>query len=79
MVEKITPVPLREVWVHEAIDFTPWLLDNLDFLNDVLPFDLIEAGARRRQVRHGWMWLQKTQTEELLSLKTNLELVTTTT
>ena len=43
MVGKITRVPLRDVWTHEAADFTPWLLDNLDVLTDVLPFDLIEA------------------------------------
>jgi hypothetical protein len=43
MVGKISRVPLRDVWPHEASDFTPWLLENLDFLNDVLPFVLLEA------------------------------------
>ena len=47
MVEKITRVPLRDVWAHEAVDFTPWLSDNLDFLNDALPFDLIEAECEK--------------------------------
>ena len=54
MVEKITRVPLRDVWAHEAVDFTPWLLENLDFLNDALPFDLIEA---EREQAAGTSWV----------------------
>jgi hypothetical protein len=30
----------REVWPHEAHDFTPWLLDNADTLADVLGIDI---------------------------------------
>ena len=29
---RLQPVPLREVWRHEAHDFTPWLANNLDRL-----------------------------------------------
>lgn len=29
---QLRPVPLREIWRHEAHDFTPWLADNLDRL-----------------------------------------------
>jgi hypothetical protein len=29
-------VPLREVWEHEEQDFTPWLQNNIDVLNEVL-------------------------------------------
>ena len=31
---KLTRVPLREVWKHEALDFTRWLEQNLDVIND---------------------------------------------
>jgi hypothetical protein len=33
---RLTRVPLREVWKHEALDFTTWLRDNVDVLNDVI-------------------------------------------
>ena len=31
---KIERVPLNEVFKHEALEFTPWLRDNIDVLND---------------------------------------------
>jgi hypothetical protein len=37
---RLTSVQPREVWPHEARDFTPWLLDNVDVLSDVLGMDL---------------------------------------
>ena len=35
-ISKLQRVPLREVWKHEAYDFTQWLEQNIDVLNDVL-------------------------------------------
>lgn len=40
MVGKVERFPLREVWKHEAHDFTRWLQDNIEALNEVLPFDI---------------------------------------
>lgn len=37
---KIEKVPLREIWRHEAQDFTTWLQNNIDVLNSVLDFHL---------------------------------------
>jgi hypothetical protein len=36
MIGKIDRVALREVWKHEALDFTQWLEENIDVLNEVL-------------------------------------------
>ena len=42
-IEKLQRVPLREVWKHEAYDFTQWLQENLDILNDALDLELTSA------------------------------------
>lgn len=44
---KLQRVPLREVWENEASDFTPWLQENLDVLNEIL--DLSLSNAEREQ------------------------------
>lgn len=40
---KLERVPLREVWKHEAYDFTQWLQDNVDVLNAALNITLINV------------------------------------
>jgi hypothetical protein len=42
-IRKITRIPLREAFKHEAIDFTKWLQENLDVLNDVIDLNLSNA------------------------------------
>jgi len=37
---KIKKVPLREIWKKEDKDFTRWLEEHIDYLNDILDFDL---------------------------------------
>lgn len=37
---KLERVPLKEVWKHEALEFTKWLEENIDVLNDVLDINL---------------------------------------
>jgi hypothetical protein len=38
---RLERVPLRKVWEHEAYDFTTWLQDNVDVLNDALNITLV--------------------------------------
>lgn len=38
---RLSVVPARDVWPHEARDFTPWLLENVDVLSDLLGMDLV--------------------------------------
>jgi hypothetical protein len=40
---KLRRVPLREVWKHEAHDFTQWLQDNIDVLNTALDLNLVNV------------------------------------
>lgn len=40
---KLQRVALREVWKHEAYDFTQWLQDNIDVLNGALGIDLVNV------------------------------------
>lgn len=40
---KIQRVPLRDVWKHEAYDFTQWLQENIDVLNTALDLNLVSA------------------------------------
>lgn len=46
MIGGLQRVPLREVWRHEALDFTTWLETNLDVLNDALDIRLSDASLR---------------------------------
>jgi hypothetical protein len=41
MIGKLERVPLREVWAHEAYDFTQWLEQNIDVVNDALGLDIV--------------------------------------
>ena len=40
MIGSLRRVALREVWPHEALDFTPWLEENIDELNSVIDLSL---------------------------------------
>lgn len=44
---RLEAVPLREVWRHEAHDFTVWLEDNIDVLGDLV--ELKFSDVRREQ------------------------------
>jgi hypothetical protein len=39
-VSRVKQVPLREVWEHEAKDFTAWLAANIDYLNEQIGLDV---------------------------------------
>ena len=37
---RIEPVPVKDIWPHEERHFTPWLAENIEFLNDALDLDM---------------------------------------
>lgn len=47
MIGKIVRIPLREVWKHDSLDFTTWLVENIDVLSEAL--DLSLQDAKREQ------------------------------
>ena len=55
-IEKITPVRVREVWPHEAHDFTTWLETNIDVLDDDLVV-AIDPDSVRREEAAGSLWV----------------------
>ena len=46
-ITRLTPVPIKELWKHEAHDFNRWLAKNLDYLSDAtgLTLSLVEREA----------------------------------
>ena len=38
---RLEPVDLRTAWRHEALNFTPWLAENLDRLSQAVGIDMI--------------------------------------
>jgi len=47
MIGRLQRVALREVWKHEAQDFTQWLQNNIDILNEALDLNLVGAERER--------------------------------
>ena len=48
MIGKIQKVKLREVWKNEARDFTTWLEENIDVLNESLNLSIVSAEREQR-------------------------------
>lgn len=40
MIGKIERVPLREIWKHEAYDFTTWLSENISIIDEAIGISL---------------------------------------
>lgn len=46
---RVERVDLRSVWPREQQDFSRWLVENIDFLNDQLPFEVDPESLRPEQ------------------------------
>jgi hypothetical protein len=47
LIGKLDRVPLRELWKHEAKDFTQWLQENIDVLNNAIGLNLLNVDRER--------------------------------
>ncbi|MER8802071.1 DUF4268 domain-containing protein [Mesorhizobium sp. M0998] len=47
VIGRLERVALREVWKHEAYDFTQWLQQNIDVLNDAMDLNLVSLERER--------------------------------
>ena len=48
-IARISKTPVREVWPHEAYNFTTWLQENIDLLDDDLAVPIDAESVRREQ------------------------------
>jgi hypothetical protein len=48
---KLEQVPLREVWKKEETDFSAWLAENLDALNDAVGLNLEVIETERNLIQ----------------------------
>jgi len=73
MIGKITRVSLREVWVHEARDFSAWLKDNLDVLSHALGLSIVSADAEQAAGSFSVDLVGKTDEGETVVIENQLE------
>ena len=62
----IEQVDVRTMWKHEALDFTPWLADNLHLLGDVLEMKLESIRTEEPVGPYSLDILAKVADEEIL-------------
>jgi hypothetical protein len=58
---KLERVPLRQVWPHEALDFTRWLQENVEILNDIVDLHLVDI---EREQNAGTFYVDIVATDE---------------
>ena len=73
-IAKLERVDLREVWKHEAHNFTQWLENNIDALNDALDLSLVNV----RSGAGGWLivsinWLAEDEGGGTVIIENQLE------
>jgi len=70
---RIERVPLREVWPHEALDFTTWLEEDIDVLNDVTGLSLSSAERERAAGSFSVDLLAQNEAGDLVVVENQLE------
>ncbi|MEZ5733869.1 MAG: hypothetical protein R3D97_16250 [Paracoccaceae bacterium] len=68
---RLVDLPLREAWKHEAIEFTPWLAENIDHLSDAIGIPLELTGTEVRVETFAADILARNQNDDSLVLIEN--------
>ena len=76
---KLQRVPLREVWRHEAYDFTQWMQENIDTLNAVLNFDIVNVDREQAAGSFSVDLVGEDESGRTVVIENQLEKATTTT
>jgi hypothetical protein len=71
LIGKLERVPLREVWKHEAQDFTQWLQQNIDVLNNALDLSLVNVDREQATGSFSIDLVAEDEAAALSSSKTN--------
>ena len=50
MVSKLTPVKIRDIWKNEARDFTPWLVEHIERLNEDIGLNIQDPRSEEKLV-----------------------------
>lgn len=70
---RLRRVPLREVWKHEAFDFTRWLQDNLDVVSDEIGIELADAEREQPAGSFSVDLIAKDESDNLVIIENQLE------
>lgn len=70
-IKKLEFINVREIWKHEALDFTRWLASNIDYIEDKLGFSINVIETEKQIGSFNVDILVKMNRVTLLSLKTN--------
>jgi len=73
VIEKIKRVALREVWKHEARDFTTWLEDNFDILNEITGLDLVTVEREKSAGKFSVDLVAEDHSNNLIIIENQLE------
>ena len=72
----IQRVELRNVWSHEAEEFTPWLAENIGRLSDALGMDIEVEAQELQSVAMRWTSWHGTETAARSLSRTSWKLLT---
>lgn len=70
---KIKKVNLREIWKHEAIDFTTWMRDNPDVISEVVGINLVNVESETSTGNFNVDLLAETLSGETVVIENQLE------